>query len=297
MLEGVLKYVADSASCAGQGLCQAGLVDFLTKVAVRGALIGGSLADRSLFWARAALGENQLRMHDCAPDGTISIGGVSEQLYGEGFVGAFHEVLAKELGTKHAAALYEIGVRCGRWEVAEAIGRGVWVPRLLRPFVGRPELMEKVRKSELYHALLRESLRILFRMVMTEGGWGVVEDVDLRSVPIRVAITNTPESRRLGRTGECSCHLMAGVFAGYFGTILGSTASARETTCVSSGDPRCTFEVTIGVPEAAQAAKPEPATAKAQRVSAEGVGASAGAAGSPHRPPKTTPTVGSADRK
>ena len=215
----------------------------VTRVAVRAALVGGSLAGGSLFWVRASLGQNQLTMHDCTPDGAISIGGVSEQLYGEGFVAAFHEVLGREAGARLPEVLYEIGLRGARWEVSRAIERKVWVPALLRGLVGRPALLAKARDSALYHALLAESLRILFRMIMTEGGWGVVEEIDLESEPMRLVVRNTPEPRRLGLTGRCSCHLMSGIYAGYFETLFGAAAVARETTCRSRGDERCTFEI------------------------------------------------------
>ncbi len=252
------------------------MLDLLTKVAVRAALVGGSLVEGRLFWARAALGENQLRMHDCTPDGTISIGGVSEQLYGEGFIGAWHDVLERELGERAPPVLYEVGLRGARWEVAEAIRREVWVPRLLRPLVGRPEMLAKARTSDLYHALLHETLAILFRMIMTEGGWGVVESIDLRSDPVRVAVANTPEPRRLGLTGKCSCWLLAGIYAGYFETIFGLPARGRETTCRSRGDERCTFEISLG------AAAAEPAAATAAAAASGGSGSVApGAAGAP----------------
>jgi predicted hydrocarbon binding protein len=230
-----------------EGAVSKGPVDALaesaTKVAVRAALIGGSLVSGRLFWVRATLGENQLRMHDCDPDGTISIGGVSEQLYGEGFVAAWHEVLGREFGERLPAVLYEVGVKGARWEVRQAIDRGVWVPTLLRPLIGRPELRQKARTSGFYHALLKESLRILFRMIMTEGGWGRVVDIDLKSEPMRLVVENTPEPRRLGHTGACSCHLMAGIYAGYFETIFGAPFQGRETTCRSRGDATCTFEL------------------------------------------------------
>lgn len=229
------------------------VTSLVPRLAVRAALIAGSLLQGRLFWLRAALGKNQLLMHDCSPDGAISIGGVSEQLYGEGFVLAFHEVLGREHGERLPEVLYEIGVRGARWEVNEAIQRGVWVPLLLRPLIGRPELLEKVRTSRVHHALMQETLLILFRMIMTEGGWGVIEELDVRARPIRLVVRNTPEPRRLGRTGAVSCHLMRGIYAGYFGTISGQACSAVETTCVSRGDARCTFELT-----------PAPARARAE---------------------------------
>src|SRR4051812_12114069 len=104
----------------------------LTTIAARLALMGGSIANGSLFWVRAALGENQLRMHDCTSDGSISIGGVPEQLYGEGFLLAWHEVLAREVGPERKAALlYDAGRVGGRWEVRRAIDQGIWVPRFM----------------------------------------------------------------------------------------------------------------------------------------------------------------------
>lgn len=220
------------------------MIDLVTRLAVRAALVGGSLAERNLFWARAALGKNQLAMHDCTPDGKISIGGVSEQLWGEGFVGAWHEVLERELGSKLPEVLYEVGVRGAKWEVKEAIQRGIWVPRLLKPLIGKPELLEKARRSRFQRALMEESLRILFRMIMTEGGWGLVEELDVTTTPIRVEVENTPEPRRLGRTGKFECHLMRGIYAGYFTTIFGTPFMGRESTCRSAGDRTCTFELT-----------------------------------------------------
>lgn len=219
------------------------LTSMLPRLAVRAALVAGSLAEGRLFWARAALGRNQLHMHDCTTEGAISIGGVSEQLYGEGFLLAWHEVLGRELGPRLPEVLYEVGVRGARWEVSEAIRRGVWVPFLLRPLIGKPALLEQVRTSRMHHALVHEALSILFRMIMTEGGWGVVESLDLRARPMTLVARNTPEPRRVGRTPEPACHLMRGIYAGYLATIFGAPFSARETTCVARGDERCTFEL------------------------------------------------------
>jgi predicted hydrocarbon binding protein len=217
----------------------------LTTAAVRAALVGGSLASGSLFWARAALGENQLRMHDCTPEGEISIGGVSEQLYGEGFLAAWHEVLSRELGAYAPAALYEVGLKGARWEVRRAIDRQVWVPKLLRPLIGKREILDAARRSPFQKALLEESLHILFRMIMTEGGWGIVERIDVTRNPILIKVRNAPEPRRLGKTGRASCHLFAGIYAGYLETLFGTPTVAVETTCACKGDPLCTFEVTL----------------------------------------------------
>lgn len=220
------------------------LTSLLPRLAVRAALVAGSLAEGRLFWARAALGKNQLRLHDCTADGAISIGGVSEQLYGEGFVLAWHEVLGRELGPRLPEVLYEVGVRGARWEVSEAIRRGVWVPFLLRPLVGKPRLLEQVRTSRMHHALVHEALTILFRMIMTEGGWGVVESLDLRAQPMTLVARNTPEPRRLSSARQPVCHLMRGIYAGYLATLFGVPFTARETTCAALGDERCTFELT-----------------------------------------------------
>src|SRR5947207_1807118 len=150
----------------------------LTALGVRAALIGSSLASGRLFWVRASLGENQLRMHECTRDGEISIGGVPEQMYGEGFLAAWHEVLGRELAGELPRVLYEVGLRGGRWEAKRAIEKGVWVPALLRSFVGRPELVAKVRSSAVVHAIAREAFLIVARMIVTEGGWGRVTDLD-----------------------------------------------------------------------------------------------------------------------
>jgi predicted hydrocarbon binding protein len=247
MLESVTalaRRASETLAPRGKSPLAAG-ADALTSIGVRGALIGSSLAGGSLFWVRASLGQNQLAMHQTTRDGEISIGHVSEQLYGEGFLAAWHEVLEEELGeARTREILYRVGVRGARWEVRRAIDRKVWVPGLLRALVGRPEMLDKVRSSKLYHALVRETLGILFRMIMTEGGWGRVAELDLRGEPIRVVVENTPEPRRTGATGRCSCYLMTGIYTGYFETLFGTAFSGRETTCAARGDRFCTFELT-----------------------------------------------------
>jgi predicted hydrocarbon binding protein len=247
------------------------MLDLLSRLAVRATLVGGSLLERRLFWVRAALGKNQLQMHRCTPDGEISIGGVSEQLYGEGFVAAWHEVLGRELGPRLPEVLYEVGVKGARWEVNEAIARGEWVPALLRSLVGKPELLEKVRASSFTRALVEESFGILFRMIMTEGGWGRVLALDLDARPMKVVVANTPESRRLGKTEKAQCHLMTGIYAGYFATLFGVPFSGKETTCRCAGDDHCTFEL---APQAVEATKVETVSVGAGTKS-EKVGSSA----------------------
>jgi predicted hydrocarbon binding protein len=237
--------VLSSDSRQGRSLATAG-AEALTSVGVRAALIGGSLATGNLFWVRASLGQNQLKMHDCSRDGNIEIGGVPEQLYGEGFIAAWHEVLEEELGDRVREVLYEVGKRGAHWEVQRAIDRKIWVPAVLRALVGRPEMLEKVKTSRVYRAVLQETLGILFRMIMTEGGWGRVEVIDLQADPMRLEVTNTPEPRRVGHTGTCSCYLMTGIYTGYFETLFGTSFTGVETTCVSRGDERCTFELTPG---------------------------------------------------
>jgi predicted hydrocarbon binding protein len=239
------------------------MLEMLTSAAVRLALIGGSLANGSLFWVRAALGENQLRMHDCTKDGSISIGGVPEQLYGEGFISAWHEVLRRELGPRAPGALYEAGRLGGRWEAQRAIDQGTWVPPFLRSFIGKPAVLEQARTSPIFHALVRETMRIMLRMIVTEGGWGVIEDLDLRANPVRLVLTNAPEPRRLGHTGRCSCDLVAGIASGYFEILAGAPSGVRETTCASRGDRACTFEIHVGTPLSALTQRATPAAATA----------------------------------
>jgi predicted hydrocarbon binding protein len=219
--------------------------EIVTSLAARAALLGSSLAGGNLFWVRAALGRNALHLHDCTPDGAITIGGVSEQLYGEGFLTAWHEVLGAELGPRLAPVLYEVGRRGGLWECGEAIRRGVWVPALLRPLVGKRELLDRIRASAPTRAVMTEALRILFRMILSEGGWGVVTEIDLGRDPMHFVLENGPEPRRLGRTGRCSCLLSAGIAAGYFEAIFATPATVTETACRSRGDAACTFAVAV----------------------------------------------------
>lgn len=62
---------------------------------VRAMLFHSSIIDRRTFWVQAALGRNQLNMHECE-EGEARIGKVNEQLYGEGFIDAYPEILERE---------------------------------------------------------------------------------------------------------------------------------------------------------------------------------------------------------
>jgi predicted hydrocarbon binding protein len=83
-------------------------------------------------------------------------------------------------------------------------------------------------------------------MIMKEGGWGVVEEIDLSSEPARVHVANTPESRQLGKTGKPGCHIARGIYTGYLSTVFGVPAQGVEIACRCQGDPRCTFAITLG---------------------------------------------------
>ena len=184
-------------------------------------------------------------MHHCDEEGAIGIGGVSEQFFSEGFIPVWHEVLRREAGDRADDLLYEVGMKGARWEVEEAVRHGVWVPALLRGMIGRPELLAKVRESAFMHALLNESLHIVYRMIMKEGGWGVVEEIDFRQVPARIVVHNTPEFRQVKSDGKPVCHIARGIYTGYLATVFGVGAKGVETTCRAKGDPRCTFEITL----------------------------------------------------
>jgi predicted hydrocarbon binding protein len=214
----------------------------VSKALVRAALVGSALIDRRRFWAQAALGRNQLKMHDFG-DGEISIGRVSEQLFAEGFIRAHHEVLERELGPERASELLrEIGTRGASWEIHEAIRHQIWVPRFLRPLVGRPELFARVRSSRVLRTLVQETMRIVFHMIMTEGGWGVIRDIDIASDPMYIRVRNTPEHRQLGPAEAPTCDIMTGIYRAYFQEVFGIDCDAREATCQSVGAPHCTFE-------------------------------------------------------
>jgi predicted hydrocarbon binding protein len=222
----------------------------------RTALAATSLATGHGFWVEAVLGRNQLAMHLCKK-GVLSIGGVSEQLYGEGFVRAFHAVLREHVGgdeQRLEALLRELGEKGARWEVEEAIHHGVWVPWFLKGYAGKPEMLGRVRRSRLLGPLLEEALAIVFRMIMTEGGWGEVLSVEIASEPMVVRVRNAPETRggesnqrAAASAAPKGCYLLAGIYRAYFATIFGKECDVREATCASRGAEACTFEMSFAV--------------------------------------------------
>jgi hypothetical protein len=241
MLELLTNFAGD---LAGKAACR--VEKAAQRTFARAALAGTSIASGNAFWLQAALGRNQLKMHECSK-GAIRIGGVSEQLYGEGFVRAFHDVLREQVGgdeEKLRLLLEEMGARGARWEIEEAIARGVWVPWFLKGYAGKPELLARARQSRVFGPLVRETLGIVLRMVMTEGGWGEIRSLDIASEPAVVTVANSPETRGKNARG---CYLMTGIYRGYFRHIFGKECEAKETTCVSRGDRLCTFEVSFAL--------------------------------------------------
>src|SRR5262249_15007768 len=132
--------------------------------------------------------------------------------------------------------LYRIGLQFGQQEM------DAFVPRLEREF--------DVPFEKMHLGVLLETWWWPFRA----KGWGDWRCDFQRagSGLIIVDIFDSIVPAALGQTGQCVCHLYAGMFAAVFCRIAGRELACVELQCASAGAPHCQF--LIAVPKRVEAA-------------------------------------------
>ncbi len=72
-----------------------------------------------------------------------------------------------------------------------------------------------------------------------------IRAVDFDKASASVSISNCFEAMENGQADEPNCMFTSGFLAGLFAEVLDKTVQARETKCISQGQPECEFEISL----------------------------------------------------
>ena len=75
-----------------------------------------------------------------------------------------------------------------------------------------------------------------------------IRKVDFDKANANVVISNCFEAMENGSSEEPNCMFTSGFLAGLFAEVLDKTVQARETRCISQGQPECEFEISTTEP-------------------------------------------------
>lgn len=86
-----------------------------------------------------------------------------------------------------------------------------------------------------------------------------IRKIDFDKANANIVISNCFEAMENGSSEEPNCMFTSGFLAGLFAEVLDKTVQARETRCISQGQPECEFEISTTEPiteETAEAKEP-----------------------------------------
>jgi predicted hydrocarbon binding protein len=72
-----------------------------------------------------------------------------------------------------------------------------------------------------------------------------IQAIDFDKASASVVISNCFEAMENGQADEPNCMFTSGFLAGLFAEVLDKTVQARETKCMSLGQPECEFEISL----------------------------------------------------
>ncbi|HVH14609.1 MAG TPA: V4R domain-containing protein [Candidatus Angelobacter sp.] len=75
-----------------------------------------------------------------------------------------------------------------------------------------------------------------------------IRQIDFDKATANIVISNCFEAMENGSSEEPNCMFTSGFLAGLFAEVLDKTVQARETRCISQGQPECEFEITTTEP-------------------------------------------------
>jgi len=75
-----------------------------------------------------------------------------------------------------------------------------------------------------------------------------IRKIDFDKANANVVISNCFEAMENGLSEEPNCMFTSGFLAGLFAEVLDKTVQARETRCISQGQPECEFEISTTEP-------------------------------------------------
>ncbi len=82
-----------------------------------------------------------------------------------------------------------------------------------------------------------------------------IRKIDFDKANANVVISNCFEAMENGSSEEPNCMFTSGFLAGLFAEVLDKTVQARETRCISQGQPECEFEISTTEPIAEETAE------------------------------------------
>ena len=194
---------------------------------------------------RAFMGATAFEIHDVdMKGGRISLGRVDEVIFSSKFLKLFHDEIAARTGEDEKnRILYDIGRQGGYWEVDQALKHGRWAPKVLADLIENGATLDAIRTSPTMARFFAETMRMVLRLIINEGGWGFVDELEFHTSPMKTVIANSQEAKWMGPSKSPVCYIAAGVMAGYSSRILGEDVTAREVACKAMGAPKCVFEI------------------------------------------------------
>jgi len=203
------------------------------------------LSNRLKVLPRAWMGATAFELHDVDLErGRIGIGGVDEIMWSSKFLGLFHDLLGERLGElAKNEVLYEVGREGGRWEIEQARSHGRWAPAMLMRLIDRPNVLQELRSDPSTARFFELCMKMAMRLIINEGGWGTVEEIELSSTPLRIVVGHSKEAEWGHVRDGSACWLSAGVVAGYATGLLREELDAREVECRAAGAEHCVFEL------------------------------------------------------
>jgi predicted hydrocarbon binding protein len=82
-----------------------------------------------------------------------------------------------------------------------------------------------------------------------------IRKIDFDKANANVVISNCFEAMENGSSEEPNCMFTSGFLAGLFAEVLDKTVQARETRCISQGQPECEFEISTTEPTSEETAE------------------------------------------
>ena len=151
--------------------------------------------------------------------------GARNVLVSEDFILGLQQGLEEEVGDASASLMYTIGREWGR---NDALHFSRWFEE---------EYRRQPKQSNLMFLLET------WWWPLTSQGWGrwEVETESRRQGFIFINLFDSAVARTLGDVGKPVCHLYAGLFAGFFSTMVERQLNCIEIQCYSMGESYCKF--------------------------------------------------------
>jgi predicted hydrocarbon binding protein len=159
-------------------------------------------------------------------EGTIiDWNGSQNLLVSEDFIVGLQKGLEEEVGDASAAVMYSMGMD---WGARDAVVFGEWFEKEFN--------MKPTQANVLF-------LLETWWWPFTAQGWGKWEvDMDQRKQGfIFINLFDSAVAKTLGDVGKPVCHLYAGLFSGFFTSMVSRSLSCIEVQCYAMGETYCKF--------------------------------------------------------